>query len=81
VAKVAVSGRQLICTEKHGEKVSHSPDDYQNHQLKVEVHSLGYVADSTKEAVDDFFPGYTHTMTKLGKERGWHKVTRTAFEA
>jgi hypothetical protein len=34
-----------------------------------------------KRQIDDFFPGYTHTMTKLGKERGWHKVTRTAFEA
>jgi hypothetical protein len=29
---------------------SHSLGDYQNHQLKVRVHSLGYVADSTKEA-------------------------------
>ncbi len=50
--------------------MSHSPDDYQNHQLKVIVHLPGYVADSTKEAVDDFFPGYAHTITKLGMERG-----------
>jgi hypothetical protein len=34
-----------------------------------------------KRQIDDFFPGYAHTMTKLGKERGWHKVTCTAFEA
>jgi probable LLM family oxidoreductase len=54
----------------------HSPD-----QLKVGIHSLGYVAESTQEAVDDFFPGYARTMTKLGKERGWHKVTRTGFDA
>jgi probable LLM family oxidoreductase len=60
----------------------HSPDDFdQNHQLKVGVHSLGYVSQSTQEAVDDFFPGYARTMTRLGKERGWHKVTRTSFEA
>ncbi len=45
------------------------------------IHSLGYVAESTQEAIDDFFPGYAHTMTKLGKERGWHKVTRTGFDA
>jgi alkanesulfonate monooxygenase SsuD/methylene tetrahydromethanopterin reductase-like flavin-dependent oxidoreductase (luciferase family) len=50
-------------------------------QLKVGVHSLGYVAESTKEAIDDFFPGYARNMTELGKERGWHKVTRTAFDA
>ena len=38
-----------------------------NNQLKVGIHSLGYVAESTKEAVDDFFPGYAHTMNKIGK--------------
>ncbi len=51
------------------------------HQLKVGIHSLGYVAESTQEAADDFFPGYARTMTKLEKERGWHKVTRAGFEA
>jgi probable LLM family oxidoreductase len=56
---------------------SHLP----HHQLKVGIHSLGYIAESTQEAVDDFFPGYARTMTKLGKERGWHKVTRTGFDA
>jgi probable LLM family oxidoreductase len=50
-------------------------------QLKVGIHSLGYVAESTQEAIDDFFPGYARNMTELGKERGWHKVTRTAFDA
>src|ERR687893_3056256 len=52
-------------------RAGHSPD-----QLKVGIHSLGYVAESTQEAAEDFFPGYARTMSKLGKERGWHKVTR-----
>jgi len=52
-----------------------------NEQLKVGIHSLGYVAESTQEAVDDFFPGYARSMNKIGKERGWHKITRTAFDA
>src|SRR5881227_1903739 len=43
---------------------------YSADQLKVGVHSLGYVAESTKEAADDFFPGYARTMTEIGKERG-----------
>lgn len=43
-------------------------------------HSFGYIAESIQEAVDDFYPGYARTMTKLGKERGWHKVTRTTFD-
>jgi alkanesulfonate monooxygenase SsuD/methylene tetrahydromethanopterin reductase-like flavin-dependent oxidoreductase (luciferase family) len=47
----------------------------------VGVHSLGYVAESTKEAVDDFFPGYANTMTEIGKERGWPKMTHANFDA
>src|SRR5439155_10258703 len=31
---------------------------YSLDQLKVGIHSLGYVAESTQEAIDDFFPGY-----------------------
>jgi alkanesulfonate monooxygenase SsuD/methylene tetrahydromethanopterin reductase-like flavin-dependent oxidoreductase (luciferase family) len=54
----------------------HSP-----HQLKVGIHSLGYVAESTREAVDDFFPGYAHNMNEIGKERGWPPITRMDFEA
>jgi len=54
---------------------------YLPHQLKVGVHSLGYVAESTQEAVDDFFPGYAHTLTEVGKERGWPEVTRVGFDA
>jgi probable LLM family oxidoreductase len=52
-----------------------------HHQLKVGIHSLGYAAESTQEAIDDFFPGYARSMNKIGKERGWHKITRTAFDA
>ena len=54
---------------------------YSAAQLKVGVHSLGYVAESTQEAVDDFYPGYARTMTEIGKERGWPKMTRESFDA
>jgi alkanesulfonate monooxygenase SsuD/methylene tetrahydromethanopterin reductase-like flavin-dependent oxidoreductase (luciferase family) len=47
----------------------------------VGIHSLGYVAESTQEAVGDFFPDYAYTMTEIGKERGWPKVTRASFDA
>src|SRR3989449_7925716 len=32
-------------------------------RLKVGMHSLGYVADTTKEAADDFYPGYAKAVT------------------
>jgi alkanesulfonate monooxygenase SsuD/methylene tetrahydromethanopterin reductase-like flavin-dependent oxidoreductase (luciferase family) len=47
----------------------------------VGIHSLGYVAETTQEAADDFFPGYAHTLTEVGKERGWPEVTREGFDA
>jgi probable LLM family oxidoreductase len=50
-------------------------------KLKVGMHSLGYVAETTKEALDDFYPGYAESMTKIGKERGWAPMTKTHFES
>jgi probable LLM family oxidoreductase len=50
-------------------------------QLKVGVHSLGYVANNSKEAIDDFYPGYAESMTKVGRERGWPAMTKSRFEA
>jgi probable LLM family oxidoreductase len=49
--------------------------------LKVGVHSLGYVAETAKQAADDFFPGYARAFTSIGKERGWGPVTRAQFDA
>jgi probable LLM family oxidoreductase len=59
-----------------GIRAGHSPD-----QLKVGVHALGYVADTTQQAIDDFFPGYARSFTEIGKERGWPPVTRAHFDA
>ncbi len=59
-----------------GRRAGHPPD-----QLKVGIHALGYVADTSAEAADDFFPGYAEAFTKIGQERGWPPVTRPQFEA
>jgi len=59
-----------------GERYGHAPD-----RLKVGVHALGYVATTTQEAADDFFPGYARAFTDVGKERGWPPVTRAGFDA
>jgi probable LLM family oxidoreductase len=54
---------------------------YKPEQLKVGVHALGYVAETTQQAVEDFFPGYAKAFTEIGKERGWPPVTRAHFNA
>jgi probable LLM family oxidoreductase len=59
-----------------GERHGHPPD-----QLRVGVHSLGYVADTSKEAAESFFPGYARAFTDIGRERGWSPMTRAAFDA
>lgn len=50
-------------------------------QLTVGLHSLGYVARTTQAAVEDYYPGYAETFTRIGRERGWPPVTRSRFEA
>jgi len=59
-----------------GTAAGHSPE-----KLKVGLHSLGYVSNSTEEAIENYYPGYAETFTRIGKERGWPPVTRERFEA
>ena len=50
-------------------------------RLKVCMHSLGYVAETSQQAADEFFPGYARAIGEVGKERGWGPVTRAQFDA
>ena len=59
-----------------GLRAGHSPD-----QLRVGIHSLGYVAENAATAADDFFPGYAQSFSNIGRERGWPPVTRAHFDA
>ncbi|MET0465375.1 MAG: LLM class flavin-dependent oxidoreductase [Chitinophagaceae bacterium] len=49
-------------------------------QLKVGLHSPGYVSHSDEQAESEYFPGYAELWTKLGRERGWPAVTRSQFD-
>jgi probable LLM family oxidoreductase len=59
-----------------GAQAGHAPE-----KLKVGLHSLGYVAPTREEAVNDYFPGYADTFTRIGRERGWPPVSRERFDA
>jgi probable LLM family oxidoreductase len=59
-----------------GRRSGHAPD-----RLKVGVHALGYVAATTQEAADDFYPGYARAVATVARERGWPPVTRADFDA
>jgi alkanesulfonate monooxygenase SsuD/methylene tetrahydromethanopterin reductase-like flavin-dependent oxidoreductase (luciferase family) len=47
----------------------------------VGLHAIGFLGDTTQQAADDFYPGYAHTFTEIGKERGWSPATRGQFDA
>jgi probable LLM family oxidoreductase len=50
-------------------------------RLKVGIHAMGFVADTTTAARDQFFAGWHYMFTQLGSERGWRDPSRAQFDA
>lgn len=48
--------------------------------LGVGINSHVFVADSSQEAANTFYPSYADVMTRIGKERGWPMMTREHYE-
>jgi probable LLM family oxidoreductase len=46
----------------------------------VGINSHTYVADTSQQAADDFFPHYGAMMNRIGRERGWSPLTRPQFD-
>jgi len=59
-----------------GDRAGFTPE-----QLKVGLHSPGYVGATNEHALADYYPGYAELCTKLGRERGWPPVTKTQFDS
>ncbi|UPL47751.1 Atu2307/SP_0267 family LLM class monooxygenase [Hymenobacter sublimis] len=59
-----------------GRRAGHSAE-----QLQVGLHSLGYVAPTTEQAQQEFYPGYARTFTSRARERGGSPVTQAQFMA
>jgi alkanesulfonate monooxygenase SsuD/methylene tetrahydromethanopterin reductase-like flavin-dependent oxidoreductase (luciferase family) len=57
-------------------RAGHAPE-----KLKVGLHMIGFLGETTQQAADDFYPGYAHAFTKIGRERGWPPTTRPQFDA
>ncbi|HTQ27806.1 MAG TPA: LLM class flavin-dependent oxidoreductase [Puia sp.] len=49
--------------------------------LQLGINSHVFIADSSQEARDQFYPSYAATMSRLGRERGWSPMNRQQFEA
>ena len=48
--------------------------------LPVSINSHTYVAETSEQAADEFFPAYASMMTRIGRERGWPPMTREQYE-
>lgn len=50
-------------------------------QLTVGVHTIGFIGDTTEEAVADYYPSHSRMMNRIGRERGWPPFTPAQFDA
>jgi probable LLM family oxidoreductase len=48
---------------------------------QVGINTHVFIADTSQEAADIFYPSYAETMSKIGRERGWGPMTRQQYEA
>lgn len=53
---------------------------YDPEEVPLSVHGHGFVADSTEQAADEFYPSYAAAMTRIGRERGWDPMTREQYD-
>ncbi|MDC8103391.1 Atu2307/SP_0267 family LLM class monooxygenase [Chryseobacterium sp. PTM-20240506] len=58
-----------------GAKAGFRPED-----LKVGLHSPGYVAENDMNAIAEYYPGHVDQWNRIGKERGWAPITRSQFD-
>jgi probable LLM family oxidoreductase len=49
-------------------------------QLPISINSPAYVAETSQQAADEWFPSFAAVMTRIGRERGWPPTTREQFE-
>lgn len=60
---------------RSGEEAGIKPEE-----LKVGLHSPGYVAETDDAAITAYYPGFKESWTKIGRERGWPPVTKSQFD-
>ncbi|MGM5629727.1 LLM class flavin-dependent oxidoreductase [Apibacter raozihei] len=54
----------------------HSMDNYQ-----VGIHSHALFGDTSEEIADKYYPYYSAQMDRIGSSRGWHKYSKSQFNA
>ncbi len=60
---------------KVAEEAGHEID-----KLQLAINEHVYIAETSQQAADEFWPVYEKLMNKIGKERGWGAITRSYYE-
>jgi alkanesulfonate monooxygenase SsuD/methylene tetrahydromethanopterin reductase-like flavin-dependent oxidoreductase (luciferase family) len=47
----------------------------------LSINSHAYVADTSDQAAEEFYPSYAAMMNAIGRERGWSPIQRPDFDA
>ena len=50
-------------------------------RLPLSINSHMYVADTSQQAAEEFYPPYAEMMNAIGRERGWSGIRRPDFDA
>lgn len=58
------------------QQAGHNPET-----LQVGINSHVFIADTSQQAADIFYPSYADIMSRIGRERGWGPMSRGQFEA
>jgi probable LLM family oxidoreductase len=56
-------------------KAGHDPAS-----LALSINTHAFVADTSQQAADRFYPSYANVMSKIGRERGWPPMSRAQYE-
>jgi len=90
VARAAALGLPLAVAILGGDPLRFSPlidlhrqvaSDRGFNRLPVSINMHGFIADTTAEAADLYWPGHNEAMGRIGRERGWPPQTREHFDA
>jgi probable LLM family oxidoreductase len=49
-------------------------------EIPLSINSHGFIADTSEEAVNEYYPIQTYNMNKIGRERGWAPSTQEQLE-
>ncbi len=49
-------------------------------EVPLSVHGHGYIADTSEQAVEEYYDSYAAAMTRIGRERGWGPMSREQFD-